>query len=146
MTKGARGPLRVEHLLVRADRIEARIRIADGYPRYTDEALIERCLKDFPTIGMHACRNGQGPTFAAVMNNTSIPHLLEHLVIDLQVRADNDESRVFVGTTQWSVECDRVACVQVSFRDDLVALAAFKQALASINGYLEEIDSRRAGS
>ena len=126
-----------ERLSVLPDRIEAEVRVLD--PAYrTSPELIAQVLVQFPTIPFHTCRNEAGPTFSAVMENTSLPHLLEHLVIDIQTRAhaereDEATDPVFTGTTQWSVTMSDVAIVRVSFYDDLIALGAFKQALHFIN-------------
>ena len=123
----------LERLSVLPDRIEAEVRVLDPAYRTTSPELIAQVL-----IPFHTCRNEAGPTFSAVMENTSLPHLLEHLVIDIQTRAhaereDEATDPVFTGTTQWSVTMRDVAIVRVSFYDDLIALGAFKQALHFIN-------------
>lgn len=128
----------LERLSVLPDRIEAEVRVLDPAYRTTSPELIAQVLVRFPTVRYHACRNETGPTFSAVMENTSLPHLLEHLVIDIQTRAhaereDEATDPVFTGTTQWSATMSDVAIVRVSFYDDLIALRAFKQALHFIN-------------
>ena len=114
------------------------MRVLDPAYRTTSPELIAQVLVQFPTIPFHTCRNEVGPTFSAVMENTSLPHLLEHLVIDIQTRAhaereDEATDPVFTGTTQRSATMHDVAIVRVSFYDDLIALGAFKQALHFIN-------------
>ncbi len=131
-------PLAIESLRVRPGRIELSTRVASQRYANTTPQLIERCLQYAPTLGMHACRNGVGPTFGAVMNNTSVPHLLEHLIVDAQARAAQSPQRVFTGTTQWSAQCPLVANIAVSYEDDLVALRALKESLAFLNGVLRE--------
>ena len=128
----------LERLSVLPDRIEAEVRVLDPAYRTTSPELIAQVLVRFPTVRYHACRNETGPTFSAVMENTSLPHLLEHLVIDIQTRAhaereDEATDPVFTGTTQWSATMSDVAIVRVSFYDDLIALGTFKQALHFIN-------------
>ena len=126
----------LERLSVLPDRIEAEVRVLDPAYRTTSPELIAQVLVQFPTIPFHTCRNEAGPTFSAVMENTSLPHLLEHLVIDIQTRAHAEREAtdpVFTGTTQWSATMRDVAIVRVSFYDDLIALGAFKQALHFIN-------------
>ena len=76
----------LERLSVLPDRIEAEVRVLDPAYRTTPPELIAQVLVQFPTIPFHTCRNEAGPTFSAVMENTSLPHLLEHLVIDIQTR------------------------------------------------------------
>ncbi len=132
-------PLAIESVRVRPGRIELSVRVANQRYARTTPQLIEYCLRQVPTLGMHACRNDEGPTFAHVMRNTSVPHLFEHLVVDAQTRAANDPTRVFAGTTQWSAEDPLVANITVSFEDDLVALRAVKESLAFLNGALAEV-------
>lgn len=138
--------LAIESLTVMPDRIEAHVRLCDPAARRTTPALIERTLEAFPTIALHTCRNAEGPTFASVMDHTSLPHLLEHLVIDIQTHEQarrspqerHDDQAVFTGTTQWSAEDPHLAIVRVSFLDDVIALAAFKKALHFINQSINE--------
>lgn len=130
---GVLAPVAVEHVRVRPDRIEVTVRVAGPRYRDTDADLIARCLMRSPTLGMHACRNSKGPLFSAVMDRTSVPHLLEHLIVDAEARSARDEARVFTGTTQWSAHDADVALVSVSFEDDLTALRALDTALAGLN-------------
>lgn len=131
--------LSIERLTVRSDRVVCDVVVTPGAPRATSPAFIARVLKEFPTLPHHACVNDQGDTFAAVMERTSLPHLLEHLVIDLQVRAQPptlaiaDPAPVFVGTTEWTDEFAGRARIEVSFTDDLVALRAFRDATSFLN-------------
>lgn len=136
----------LEQVNVLPDRIEAFVRIEDARYRTTSPELIERVVQQFPTIAYHTCRNQFGPTFAAVMRRTSVPHLLEHLVIDIQTHQQaamnteksGDDQATFTGTTQWSADDPDVAIVRVSFLDDLIALGAFKKALHFINQALAQ--------
>ena len=104
--------------------------------RQTSRALAERILSDRPNLAFHACRNACGPHFHDVIERTSIPHLLEHVIVDEQIRAEEEGSdRLFVGTTMWTDEAQGEARVEVSFGNDMVALAALRTALA----YLEAV-------
>ena len=126
--------LTIERLAVRSDRVEANVRVAPG-AHMTTPALVRRAVAAFPDLPRHACVNDAGPTFAAVMEATPLPHLLEHLVISLQVRdACTPEDVALVGTTEWLDEAAGLARVEVSFTDDLVALRAFRDAAAFLNG------------
>ncbi len=135
----AQDPIAIESLRVRPGRIELTVKVASQRYANTTPQLIERCLQHAPTLGMHACRNGVGPTFGAVMNSTSVPHLLEHLMVDAQTRAAQSPQRVFAGTTQWSAESPLVANIAVSYEDDLAALRALKESMAFLNGALREL-------
>lgn len=101
---------------------------------YTDDALANRALKRFPSLALHACKNSAGPTFKSAISNTSIPHLLEHLIIQHQVidpRTPDDAK--FAGNTQWIDEDIRTARIMFSFIDDLVALDALNRAVAALD-------------
>lgn len=73
-----------------------------GAPRVTSASLMRRVLPAFPMLPQHACVNERGTTFAAVMDCTPLPHLLEHLVVDLQVRSQIVQ-HARVGTASRSV-------------------------------------------
>ncbi len=144
--------LQIEHFTVHPDRIACEIKLGFETPHYTTPELIARIGETFPDIAHHACVNDEGETFAAVMDHTALPHLLEHLVISLQVRAaaqareqENQDASmtsgsysdfVFVGTTEWIDEAAGRARVEVSFIDDLMALRAFREAIAFLSDVL----------
>lgn len=112
----------------------------------TTPQLISAVLEYYPTLLHHACVNDEGDTFAAVADHTSLPHLLEHLVIAMQVEAEAESMNVssasttFVGTTEWTDLRTNRARVEVNYRDDLVALRAFCEASALINRLLDELE------
>lgn len=135
-------PLSIERMTVRAGRMACDVALAPGAPRFTTPAMAARVRQAFPSLPRHACVNDEGDTFGAVMDHTPLPHLLEHLVIDAQVRAAAQAARdasapackaVFVGTTEWTDEFAGKARVEVSFTDDLVALRAFRDAARFLN-------------
>ena len=126
--------LTIERIAVLADRIACDVLLAPGASHSTTPPLAARVCAAFPDLPHHACVNDAGPTFGAVMEHTSLPHLLEHLVIDLQTRtAPPDADAVFVGTTRWTDESAGRAHLEVNFTDDLVALRAFREATAFLN-------------
>ena len=87
MSAQGTAPLVIERLTVRADRVVCDVVLAPGVPRRTTPELAARVRAAHPHVPRHACVNDEGDTFAAVMDHTSLPHLLEHLVIDFQTRA-----------------------------------------------------------
>lgn len=133
----------------RVDVFRGRLRIlvalADDAPRFTSDRLVDAACGAYPTLLLHSCINSKGPTFGDVAVGTSVPHLLEHLVIAEQVRLaveGRDDSSfpvvidaTFVGTTEWCEGGPRAgeAIVEVSFVDDLQALRALSAALAFLN-------------
>ena len=120
-------------MTVKAGRIVARLRIAQERFRYMTPSRADYLAQRFPTLTAHACVNGRGDTFGVVMESTSVPHMFEHVVIELQTRASEDPEAVFVGTSEWEDETAGTACVQVSFTDDLQALRAFNDATQILN-------------
>ncbi|MEG1907102.1 MAG: hypothetical protein RRZ85_08245 [Gordonibacter sp.] len=127
--------LAIERLTVMDDRISCVVALAPGTPHFTTPDLAARVVASFPDLPRHACVNEVGDTFGAVMNRTSLPHLLEHLVIDLQTRvAPVDSAATFVGTTVWTDETAGRARIEVNFTDDLVALRAFRDAAHFLSG------------
>lgn len=133
--------LHVESIVVRRDRIVAVVRMDEGAPRFTSRALVDRILERFPDLPFHSCVNAKGPQFGDVMDHTSIPHVLEHLVIDLQADAYTRSnaggvsgvSPLLTGVTKWIDREKGIAQIQVNFLDDLVALAAIREAVDFLN-------------
>lgn len=155
--------LSVEHVTVRTGRLSVLVRVAAGTPRFSSPDLAARLCERFPTLPFHACVNEVGETFGCVMGSTSLPHVLEHLVIDLQVRASAsadapngcmdspsasalgagaapsaqsgpaNRAPAFVGTTEWLDQAAGTARIEVSFADDLVALRALRDAADILN-------------
>ena len=82
--------LAIERLTVRADRVVALVRAAPS-ARMSTPALAARLRREFPLVAHHACVNDAGDSFGDVMECTPLPHVLEHLVIDLQTRAHAQE-------------------------------------------------------
>ena len=122
--------------MVGAGRIGCDVTLTAHAPRTTDPVLAARVRASFPNLPRHACVNGAGDTFGAVMEATSLPHLLEHLVIDLQTQAappDASPDTAYVGNTRWTDENAGRAHIEVSFTDDLVALRAFRDATRFLN-------------
>lgn len=127
-------PISIERMVVRADRLVCDVVVDRCVSRFTTPKLISRVCASFPDIPRHACVNERGDTFSCVMESTSLPHLLEHLVIDLQTHAAGTGDAVFVGTTTWTDEGGGQARIEVNFTDDLVALRAFRDAVHFLNG------------
>lgn len=122
--------------MVGEGRIGCDVVLAAQAPRTTSPQIAARVCASFPNLPRHACVNGAGDTFGAVMEAASLPHLLEHLVIDLQTQAappDASPDTAYVGITRWTDENAGRAHIEVSFTDDLVALRAFRDAARFLN-------------
>lgn len=130
--------LTVSRVLITTGRMTCHVDVAPGVPKYATPLLMEQVLRRYPMLPHHACVNGVGPTFGCVMNETSLPHILEHLIIDIQVRAGVPSRKPLLGTTEWANEKLGAAVVSVSFCDDLCALAALNEAIDFLNELLIE--------
>lgn len=85
-SEGVKKPVRVARVEVLRGHMACTVRFVVGVPRVTSPQLMALVLPQFPNLPRHACVNERGETFAAVMNRTPLPHLLEHMIVDLQVR------------------------------------------------------------
>ena len=126
-------PIQVRAITVRTGRIVADIAIPDERFRTTTPKLAAFAEGQFPDLPHHACVNHVGFAFGDVIESTSVPHLLEHLVISMQVREKAIGDATFIGTTEWTDEEAGEARVEFGFKDDLVALRAFNEALKFLN-------------
>lgn len=125
-------PVEIEHITVRADRVVCDIAVR-GDCLTTDSGMAHRACATHPNLPCHACVNSCGDTFGAVIGRTSVPHLLEHLVVDMLTEQSADEHAVFVGTSEWTDREAGKARVQVSLTDDLAVLRAFRDAVSFMN-------------
>ena len=126
-------PIQMRTITVRTGRMLCDIEIAEERYRNTSPRLAAFVADQYPDLPHHACVNDVGHTFGDVIENTSVPHLLEHLVISWQVRERQAGDPTFIGTTEWLDEEAGVARIEVGFKDDLVALRAFNEATQFLN-------------
>ena len=129
----AEQPIQVRMITVRTGRIVADVVIPDERFRKTTPRLAAFSAGQYPDLPQHACVNDVGFTFGDVMESTSTPHLLEHLVISKQVRERAIGDPTFIGTTEWTDEAAGEARIEFGFKDDLVALRAFNEATQFLN-------------
>lgn len=121
--------IHTRRVTVRDDRLSFLVCLDPQAPAKTTPAIARCAMETYPELASHACVNDVGSTFGAVIANTSTPHLLEHLIITEQVRAaDPDDTTAYLGTTRWVEREERLARIDVSYRDDLAALEAYGRA------------------
>ena len=125
-------PVELRAFTVRTGRLVCEVKVPDGRFRNTTPKLAAFVEGQYPDLPHHACVNDVGHAFGDVIEHTSMPHLLEHLAISMQVR-DDASAATFVGTTEWIDEAAGVARIEIGFRDDLVALRAFNDAIRFLN-------------
>lgn len=153
----------VRRIVVGNGRMVCTVQLSCECPLNSCKDLMRELLALHPHLPHHVCKNKQGCTFAAVMNNTSIIHVFEHVIIDCMVQESQakratsntsnthvtqappranaistlpDEATLFVGNSQWVSKERKTATVEVSFTDDVMALRAIKTAVAHLNAAL----------
>lgn len=128
--------LAVRRITVGQGSLEAEVEVSPPGACSTPE-MASAVREAFPNIGSHACVNEVGERFSDVMDCTPLPHVLEHVAVELQARAHAEvpgaARKVFVGTTEWADAERRRARVRMNFADDLAALRALRDAAALVN-------------
>lgn len=132
-----------DKIVVKADRLVCTLQLSPSCPRSSWPALMEALATKHPLLPQHACKNRAGQAFAAVMNRTSLVHVVEHVAIDWQVQENSCSDAVFVGNSQWIDKQAGTGRVELSFVDDVAALRALKNALKELNEALESCDKLR---
>ena len=127
--------LAVERVAFERDRMALLVRVPAGVDASLGVRGADRLLAARPSLAFHTCLSDEDAPFAEVLARTSLPHVLEHLVIDFQAQNPACAAdATFVGTTEWLSRRDGLARVTVNFIDDLIALGALKDALALLEG------------
>lgn len=96
--------------------------------------LAESLCSQYPSISQHTCKTG---SFGEHLPGALLPHALEHLVIDLLVKAYPNET--FAGNTRWiqrSAQTMRVRLSLPANGDASAVETAFSQALVLLNGLI----------
>ncbi|MDO5044248.1 MAG: hypothetical protein Q4E22_02980 [Coriobacteriia bacterium] len=107
------------------------VEIAPGSPLYTSQDMesTNRVYQLLPAIASHVCVNPNGDTFQAVMANTEIAHLLEHVVIELL--AQTGRVGFVTGRTQRVHDAagENVFETSLSCEDDTLTMASLSAAI-----------------
>lgn len=91
----------------------------------------------FPYLAAQRCYNDKGHSFRREALSTEIPHLFEHLLLEIQkqVRLSGQGEGPITGDTQWNWSVDPRGRfhVTVSYDNEIVALASIRLAERIIN-------------
>jgi hypothetical protein len=132
--------LTVERIAVGAERITAHVRVAQGCALRTAAfpGIADSILELLPDLVRHRCECGSARGIVAELADTELPHLLEHVALELMARAGSPRS--LRGETTWDFATDGRGVFRVSleYDDDLVALAALREGTGIVNGLLRE--------
>lgn len=137
--------LSIEEVRIKRGRMIVTVRVAADR-EMTDSKIAALAIQRHPTIVDHACINDCGPKFDAVIADTSIAHLLEHLTIAEQLEEMSQDQELsslagktlLVGTTKRIDASDAFSTfrVEVSFVDDLIAVRSLMRAAGFLNSNL----------
>ena len=119
-------PLDIRHITVRKGALDLEVAAAVEV-LLVDTVVAQRVLDALPNLRNHVCVNGNGKTFGDEIAGTELPHLLEHVIIELQGYG--------TGHTSWLAGLDEthpqgyaLMRVTVTYRDDFTALRAVEKA------------------
>lgn len=137
----------VERVTVGPEIIDVTLRAVrpDGVLLRTSSAIAGRAIALLPGLAEHACLNDADLSLADELADTEVPHLFEHLVLELMAEAGSPRS--LRGSTAWDFAADGrgVYHVSLEYDDDLVCLGAIKCAGAILGHLLQEEECPEAG-
>jgi hypothetical protein len=83
-----------------------------------------------PRMGSHICHNDGGLPFRKECKETEIPHLFEHLILELQLQAQQNPDDYLRGETEWNWKVDPRGLyhVYVDYDNELLAVASIRLA------------------
>lgn len=120
----------VEILFYSSNRVKLVVEMADPNCYTTKHAphIPKLLFKLFPHLARHRCDNDNGFSFRRECQSTEIPHLMEHLIIELQGQAQR--SGVLKGETQWNWRVDPKGRfhVYVDYDNEILVLGAIRAA------------------
>jgi len=134
--------VRVLEISVRPEirRIKLTVEMPDPDRYLTSQVphLPRRLFRLLPRLGRHTCHNEAGKTFRQECRETEIPHLFEHLIIELQLQAQQNPDDFLSGETEWNWTVDPRGRyhVSVDYDNELLAVASIRLAariLASLD-------------
>ena len=126
-----------EIVFYESNRAQLVIEIPESDPYYTTEKphLPRILFKLFPHMATQRCYNDQGYSFRKEALATEIPHLFEHLIIEIQDQVRRGIGEPFAGQTEWNWTVDPRGrfYVTVDYDNEIVALASIRLAERLVN-------------
>ena len=139
----------VEILFYDANKVKLVVEMPDPDRCTTESAphVPRGLFRLFPHLAHHKCHNGNGYSFRREAMATEVPHLLEHLIMELQSQAL--PHNVLKGETQWNWRVDPRGTfhVHVEYENEQLVLASIRLAERIVNcldgGEIEAIDTEQ---
>jgi len=130
----------VEILFYNSNRVKLVVEMPDPNYYSTEHAphIPKLLFKLFPHLSYHHCHNENGFSFRRESRSTEIPHLFEHLIIELQGQVTRSGN--LKGETQWNWRVDPRGRfhVYVEYTNELLVLGAIRVA----ERIIQSLDSR----
>jgi len=130
----------VEILFYNSNRVKLVVEMPDPDCYSTKHAphIPKLLFKLFPHLSCHHCDNDNGFSFRRECRSTEIPHLFEHLIIELQGQVL--QAGTLKGETQWNWRVDPKGRfhVYVEYSNELLVLGAIRVA----ERIIQALDSR----
>lgn len=130
----------VEILFYNGNRVKLVVEMPDPNCYTTKHAphIPKLLFKLFPHLSRHHCDNDNGFSFRRECQATEIPHLFEHLIIELQGQVQG--SGTLRGETQWNWRVDPKGRfhVYVEYQNEMLVLGAIRVA----ERIIQALDSR----
>jgi hypothetical protein len=130
----------VEILFFNSNRVKLVVEMSDPDCYSTKHAphIPKLLFKLFPHLAAHRCENENGFTFRRECRSTEIPHLMEHLIIELQGQVRG--AGTLKGETQWNWRVDPKGRfhVYVEYDNEVLVLGAIRVA----ERIIQALDSR----
>jgi len=130
----------VEILFYSTNRVKLVVEMADPDCYMTEHAphIPKLLFKLFPNLAEHRCENDSGYSFRRECRSTEIPHLMEHLIIELQAQVKPEG--VLRGETQWNWRVDPKGRfhVYIDYNNEILVLGAIRTA----ERIIQALDSR----
>lgn len=130
----------VEILFYNSNRVKLVVEMPDPDCYSTRHAphIPKLLFKLFPHLSRHHCDNDNGFSFKRECRSTEIPHLFEHLIIELQGQVQ--QCGTLKGETQWNWRVDPKGRfhVYVEYSNELLVLGAIRVA----ERIIQALDSR----
>lgn len=100
--------------------------------KFSDANIKNLLIKNRPTLVSHKCKNKNSQAFVDVLAQTSMPHILEHLIIDYQIEYAN-KSNIFgitlLGSSEWLDKSFGLAKIEFQYFDDIVAIKSINNSV-----------------
>jgi hypothetical protein len=107
----------------------------DAYTTHERPRIPRIVFKLFPHMASQRCYNDAGASFRREAHATEIPHLFEHLILEIQDQVRRGVGQPFAGETQWNWTIDPRGrfYVTVDYDNEIVALGSIRLAERVIN-------------